>query len=46
VSRIAETVKARELAKQEKYLKIARRFLAEATSDNSEETTERHDSSK
>jgi hypothetical protein len=32
------------MAKQEKYLKVAKRFLAEAASDDSKEHTERHDS--
>jgi DUF1680 family protein len=45
-SRIAETVKAREVAKQEKYLKLAKRFLDEAISNGSAEPKEKHEDIK
>jgi DUF1680 family protein len=46
MNRIAEVIKAKEVAKQEKYLKIAKRFLDEATLNDSKESIEENDETK
>jgi len=42
VSRVNETIKSREIAKQAKYLKVAKRFLDEAVSRDSRKPDEEH----
>lgn len=46
MNRIAEVIKAREVAKQEKYLKIAKQFLNEATLNDSKESIEESNETK
>lgn len=43
MNRVAEVTKAREAAKQVKYLKVAKQFLSEAASNDSKESVEEHD---
>jgi hypothetical protein len=46
MNRIAEVTKAREAAKQVKYLKLAKQFLSEASLEDSKESIEEHDEVK
>jgi hypothetical protein len=46
MNRVAEVTKAREAAKQVKYLKLAKRFLSEAALNDSKESFEEHDKAK
>lgn len=46
VNRVADNIKRREIAKQEKYLKIAKRFLDKASLNSSKEPDREHDETK